>query len=80
MVSSGGSRLRQYKSFDCQRIPNALFGVAKKTRHDGPRFAALDRNCCANVALSEVMHRFLDERRDCGKNRLLSVSGMAKIG
>jgi len=26
------------------------------------------------------MHRFLDERRDCGKNRLLSVSGMAKIG
>ena len=60
--------------------PNALFGVAKKTRHDGPRFARLHRNCCANVALPDVLHRFLDKRHRCGKNRLLSGTGMAKIG
>ena len=61
-------------------MPNALFGVAKKTRHDGPRFPGLHQNCCANVAPRSVLRRFPDKLERCGKNRLLSVSGIAKIG
>jgi hypothetical protein len=60
-------------------MPNALFGVAKKTRHHGQRLPAYIKTV---ARMSHHAAFCIDSPASgarCGKNRLLSVSGMTKI-